>query len=361
MQEKEQPFYQIIVPETLAKLAVSKRAINGKYAKKESGYLVVTHVQYLAFFCMLKSLTKSGYITNYHEQIEELKAVTNLAKSTIYSYINECKKMDLLKVTRNQIQLVKWTKACELFDIPCERFVNVTYQLNNPLHKPRYILSIAEQKANIHAQAYMSLKKFVQSYYPDNSEAHIKAIMKLAVDNPTALVKAALEKRKNWITKFQNGVDNVEPESVFGDVPADYFLMENRHLWRGTRGMLKAFGLNPAKEKNPRRKRTITYYKHQLERRGLATIKRENKVFTEVTGYRPATHEKVIFDNLEMKHKIEKIGIRSVFLPNDKKVGIWFPDAIIPADMFQEQAKTEQKTEHENTKTLQQPNRRKAA
>jgi hypothetical protein len=323
------PTHTIHLPESLATLAVSKRDICGKYTTTESGYLVVTHAQYIGFYCMLKSLSKSGIIRNFNQQITHLQSITNLAPSTIYKYINECIKLDLLSNEKGNIKLAKWSAVCALFDLPCQRFVQVTYQTNNTLHKPKYILHMAEQAANMQAQSYMALKKFFQSYYPETSEAYIQKLKELAINKPTQLIGAAIGKRNAWVSKFINGVEKCEPESEFDNtdnVPVAYFLQENRHIFRGTRGMLKAFGLNPNNEVNPKRKRTITYYKHQLEKRGLASIKRNNITYTNCVGYRPA---KEVQSN---SATAQKVGLKSVFVNN--KVGVWMPDVIIPTDLF---------------------------
>lgn len=338
----EVTYNTITVPESLATYAVGQRAICGKYVTSDTGYYVTTQLSYIGFFCMLKSMTKSGLIREYHSQIEAIKSITNLAKSTIYSYISKCKDLELITVTKCNLQLVKWSKACDIFEVPCIRFVSVTYQTNNPLHKPKYVLAIAEQKANMAAQSYSVLKKFVQNYYPaDEAEQHIKKIQHLATSNPTELISAALNKRSVWVSKFKKGVENCAPESKHDDIECDYFLQENRHIWRGIRGMVKAFNLNPSNEQNPRRKRTITYFKHQLENRGLATIKRNNKIYSTV-GYRPAAQ---VFN---MDGTIEKVSIKSIYNNDNQQAGMWLPDIIMPADMFENQQQNELKNQSKN-------------
>jgi hypothetical protein len=340
----EVTYNTLVIPESLATYAVGQRAICGMYATTDNGYYVTTQLSYIGFFCMLKSMTKSGIIKNYHAQVEDIKAITNLAKSTIYSYISKCKELELISVTKCNLNLVKWSKACDVFDVPCTRYVSVTYQTNNPLHKPKYVLAVVEQKVNMAAQAYSVLKKFVQNYYPaDIAEGHVKQIRHLATSNPVELVTLALSKRAAWVSKFKKGVENCAPETKFDDNDNDVFLTENRHIWRGLRGMVKAFNLNPNNEQNPRRKRTVTYFKHQLENRGLATIKRNNKVYSNV-GYRPAAQ---VFN---IDGTIEKVSIKSIYSNDNKQAGMWLPDMIIPSDMFENEQKNDSKNEKKNEK-----------
>ena len=340
---------ELIVPESIAKLSVGMRSINGKYATKGKGYLVTTHIQFIGFYCMLKSMTTSGILYDIGQQMDELKQYTNLAQSTIYQYINKCESLELLTHRNHNVKLVSWQKACDIFEVPCERFIPVQYTLGNKAHQAKYVLSIAEQKSNMAAQSYSLLKKYIQSYYPVDNGAQTQSLINMAANSPDELIKTALAKRNSWLVRYKNGIETCEPENGIENLPAEYFLLENRHIWRGTRGLLKSFGLQ-ADVKDTKRKRTITYFKHQLVKRGLAEIKRENKIYSSVR-YRPALNSTMI------DGQVVKVGFKDIYEPQFKAVGCWLPDAIIPTEMIGKDQIFKPKTEEQNEK----PEARKAA
>ncbi len=270
-----QNIHRILVPAAIAEIAVGQRPVNGKYAVQRDGYHVAKDLQFIGFYCILKSLSKPGIIYEVSRQIDELKSLTNMGARTIYYYLKECHKRKYLIYKKNQVQLHSWDclfdyYAGELHDYGLEqspylnRFIPIEYEQDNKLHTPRYLMILAEVKHNQAKQAYMIEKKLetIQNHQDQSSASMQKK-------EPTETKAVTLFQ---WILLYRSG-------SFVGSEDTSAFYCLNACLNRGLKGFKKSFQF--------KHKHRVTYLKNQMEKRELVVINRDNRVYDLTSALRP--------------------------------------------------------------------------
>lgn len=281
-----------MIPAAIAEIAVSQRPVCGKYKTKREGYHVATDLQYIGFYCILKSLTKSGQLQGITKQIEKLMTYTNMGERTIYYYLKECQKRKYLVYTKNNVKLNTWD--C-LFDYYREEIINrgldfkayfnkfktVTYEIDNKQHSPRYIVILAEVDHNQDKQAWMIEQRL------ENIRNHEDQTLPVNKKNSKEVATTALFK---WINFYISG-------TFVGSEDLSEFYSLNACTNRGLKGITKAFQFKS--------KYRVTYLKHQMEKRGFVTIKRNMKVFDPTSSIRPDLGSKpkfkAVYDTLRLR------------------------------------------------------------
>lgn len=98
--------------------------------KQKNKYEINVLTKPVAFYYLLKTLTTSGIIQNYFEQINEICALCDITKPTFYKRLKECKKLNLLSYSRKTgtITLVSYYKLAETFDYTSTNLVTVEFK-----------------------------------------------------------------------------------------------------------------------------------------------------------------------------------------------------------------------------------------
>ncbi|MCF8255381.1 MAG: hypothetical protein K9H61_02385 [Bacteroidia bacterium] len=326
--------YQIIIPATLAEIAVSKREINGKYAVKTGkGYRVATELHYLSFFCILKAYSpNSGHIHQWTDELETLMSISNLSRRGLYKYINKLKEMELIYPDKIQsdgrrklssFSMVSWDRLAEKYELDTfKKFIPIVYEKDNQDHHPKYLLIKAEIQHNQDKQAYMigkKCKRFKQNYaqQQDPDFPSHKATTKLPNSTPDKDRATAFEIGSLWTKLFRGYKADTtsESEDEYSASFYNFISKINPSINRGLEGFRRSYSFSDLH-------RSI-YLKKQLEKRGFGTFKRSIKIYSEVEN-RPA---KFVATNEDGTSKTKQM--KSVFNRQTKQSGVWLPDSFI--------------------------------
>ncbi|MCU0442912.1 MAG: hypothetical protein MUE96_10985 [Bacteroidia bacterium] len=204
-------------------------------------------IKYYGFYCALKSLTSSGLIKDYAEQIELLCEVAKKSRSSFYTYLNECIKLNLIQKNNDHLRLTCWDNLIERFNLKDKVFTEYTYDTEQKGQTPEYYLASAEIQENQQYQASNVLKQIRQN-------PHIKSILNEKETNVNTVEKLQWLQMKTFV----NGCGGSEAiYSVLHSLNAD--------IHRSVPKLRKAFNLKS--------NRSVGYLKGQLEERGFAVIK----------------------------------------------------------------------------------------
>lgn len=255
------------IPQGLSRSIVADRQLRNTYQTNRS-------IKYYGFYCALKSLTSSGLIKNYAEQIEFLCHAVKKSRSSFYTYLNECIKLNLIQKNNDHLRLTCWDNLIERFNLKDKIFTEYTYDTEQKGQTPEYYLASAEIQENQQYQASNVLKQIRQN-------PHIKSILNEKEANVNTVEKLQWLQMKTFV----NGCNGSEAiYSVLHSLNAD--------IHRSVPTLRKAFNLKS--------NRSVGYLKGQLEERGFAVIKerllkspermRKNRVFYH-TGWDKTTLE----------------------------------------------------------------------
>lgn len=228
------------IPQGMASYLVAQREQRNVYETNRA-------VKMYAFFALLKTLTSTGTIQQYHKQIEAIATLTKRSKSSVYSYLSLCKKSGLLRIENQNIYLNSWEKIINTIDecIYNPSFTTVQYDTTNEIQTPEYLIYACEVL--------------------ENQQKQTQAVIKQIEEN---LPLAQCLNVQQTVTKKH--VDALQKLQVFtyvnGKTDTDYELLHslNADVQRSAKTLRKAFKMKS--------RRSVKYLKLQLHKRGIATI-----------------------------------------------------------------------------------------
>lgn len=228
------------IPRYLSSHLVNKRELRNVY---ETNRMIKVY----GFFAVLKTFTSSGLIKNYHNQIEVIGQLTKKSRSSVYNYLNFCKKLQLIKMQGNVIVLSSWENATKIIDedIFCDLYTELNYDVKNGLQTPEYLIYAAEIKENQDAQTNAVIREVGNN---------LPLAQLLAVDRQ--VTPEHVQKLANLqVFTFVNGKSE-----------NDYLLIHSvrADVQRTAKSIRKAY--------NMKSRRSVKYLKRQLVRRGIATV-----------------------------------------------------------------------------------------
>lgn len=317
--------HTVIIPAPLAGISVGLRETCGKYAVKTGkGYHVATELHYLSFFCILKSWSpNSGMIINWTDNLEELKAISNLSRRAVYSYIKKLHALGLIipspsPVDRREkyksFRMISWDKLADKYNYSGHQykdFITVTYEKNNELHHPKYLIVQAEIQANQTKQAYMIAKKSAQ-FKQNSANGENKIKVATSAKECLAIAKQTLEK---WCALYQNLPIDKSKSAVDLDDTKQFMSTINPAINRGLWGFKRSYNFKQIQRSS--------YLKKQLVRRGFGvfeSLKFLSPVMNRAPKYSIVNHEGDY-------PTIEKRQMKAIYDPHKKFSGVWLPDA----------------------------------
>lgn len=229
-------------------------------------------VKLYGFYALLKTMTSSGVIQNYHKQIADIGALTKKSRSGVYSYIVKCIRAGLLRTDSKNIHLKGWEAAVRL-NPDCEfipSYTTVYYDSENELQTPEYLIYACEIAENQQRQTKAVIKQI---------EENLPLAQTLNVQQ-TATPKDVIALQKLQVFTFVNGrTDN------------DYSLLHslNADVQRTAKTLRRTYSMKS--------RRSVKYLKKQLEKRGVAKVMKRRLESPErsrvnanlyYTGYNPA-------------------------------------------------------------------------
>lgn len=128
---------QFIFPKRLAKLIVSERS-------KKNVYKTSDCITAYAFFAVLKTFCKAGVIKNYYKQLTEIGNACNASNRSIYNYLKQSEKLNLLTVANGKIYLRSWHKVLEEWGIDQAEISFHKLNNENDKVKPKDLIEICE-------------------------------------------------------------------------------------------------------------------------------------------------------------------------------------------------------------------------
>jgi hypothetical protein len=321
--------HTVIIPCHLAEYAVYQRATCGKYAAKTGkGYHVATELQYIAFFCILKSYSKdSGRIQSWTQDIDGLMAITNLSRRAIYSYIKKLHELELIRLNPTfdkrekwaDFSLISWDKLAEKYgysELKYQAFIPVTYECFNEKQTPKYVLIQAEIIANQRKQAYMIAKKnrnHNQNYAPQKKEK------KNEDNSPERCMAEAKQVLLKWTSVFKSiNLDKRESEDEVKAMLSQFVSTINPSINRGLAGYMRAFNFKDLY-------RSI-YLKKQLEKRGFGSFQRI-KIYSHAFNRAPKYYITDYTGDIPVQIKL---AMKDIYDRQQKLSGVWLTDHYKP-------------------------------
>ncbi len=231
---------QLKIPQGLSRSIVADRQLRKAYQTNRA-------IKYYGFYCALKSLTTSGLIQNYVEQLEEICNAVKKSRSSFYNYVNECIKLELIEKENANLKLTSWDKIIERFGIRERNFTAFIYDTDKKEQTPEYFLMSAEIKENQQYQANNVLKQIRQN----------PQIRNILNEKETSV---ATVNKLQWL-QMKTFVDGCGGSEVIYSTLHSL----NADIHRSVPKLRKAF--------NFKSNRSVGYLKCQLEERGFADIK----------------------------------------------------------------------------------------
>jgi len=240
--------------------------------EQRSVYQTNRAVKVYGFFSLLKTITSTGIIKNYHQQITDISQLTKRSTSSVYAYIGHCKKLGLLTTEGRNIQLTGWKAIINKHDecVYTPIYTTLQYDPANELQTAEYMIYAAE--------------------IAENQQKQTKAVIKSIGNN--LLLAEALNVKQTTTKKDVETLQRLQVLTfVSGKTDPDYELIHslNADVQRTAKTLRKAYGMKS--------RRTVKYLKKQLIKRGIAKVEkrllqspdcsRVNKS-TYYTGYNPA-------------------------------------------------------------------------
>jgi hypothetical protein len=169
------------------------------------------------------------------------------SRSTFYTYINECIKLELIEKQNLNLRLTSWDAVMERFGLREKHFTEFTYDTDKKEQTPEYFLMTAEIKENQHYQTNNVLKQIRQN-------PQIKNILS---EKETSV---ATVNKLQWL-QMKTFVDGCGGSEAIYSTLHDF----NADIHRSVPKLRKAF--------NFKSNRSVGYLKGQLEERGFANIR----------------------------------------------------------------------------------------
>lgn len=225
--------------EGLSRMIVSDRHLRASYKTNRA-------VKYYGFYCILKSMTTSGLVRDYVNQLTHICEITKRSRSTFYSYLNECIKLGLIEKVGDNLRLTSWDTLVERFALRERKFTEFNYDTTRKDQTPEYFLISAE--------------------ISENQQYQVKSVMLRIGQNPQI---------KHFITKEQSpaetvkSLQNMQVQTFFdgcGGSEIMYSIIHsfNADTQRTVPKLRKAFNLKS--------NRSVAYLKRQLSERGFAEV-----------------------------------------------------------------------------------------
>ena len=197
-------------------------------------------------YYVLKSLTTSGIIQDYHKNIDKLCSYLNCSVPTFYKLIRNCERSNYLKRSQGNLILASYSGFVETFDCILTRFTTVKYNYQ-------------EQKyTHTLEAAFLQLKERERS---KTFESKFKANKDLVQDLSTVInpdkngnYQTALEAMQKWA--FNKGHDKMYSIFYLNPFPSV-----------NSKTMCAMFGFKS--------EQSIAYLKTKLTKSKLITVKKE--------------------------------------------------------------------------------------
>lgn len=228
------------LPHGLASHLVNQRELRTVYQTNRA-------VKVYGFFALLKTITESGVIKNYHSQITDIGTLTKKSRTGVYTYISQCKTIGLLKVNGGNLYLNSWQDAVNTVDCAYYSglYTTLQYDTTHDKQTPEYLIYAAEIKENQDRQTLAVIKQI---------ENNLPLANTLGVGQ-NVQPKHVMELHKLQVFTFVNGKSE-----------NDYSLIHScrADVQRTAKTLRKTYGMKD--------RRSVKYLKMQLAIRGIATI-----------------------------------------------------------------------------------------
>lgn len=228
------------LPKGLASHLVNQRQLRTVYQTNRA-------VKVYGFFALLKTITESGVIKDYHAQIQDICELTKKSRTGVYTYINQCKGLGLIKLGGCNLYLQSWQDAVNNVDCGYYSGLYTTLQYDTEHQKqtPEYLIYAAEIKENQDRQTLAVIRQI---------ENNLPLAQTLGVDQ-TVQPKHVNQLHQLQVFTFVNGKSE-----------NDYSLIHScrADVQRTARTLRKAYGFKD--------RRSIKYLKKQLALRGIAIV-----------------------------------------------------------------------------------------
>lgn len=210
----------------------------------------------LAFYYALKTLTTTGHIQKWREQIADVKAITKY-KSTqaIYTRLQRCEKLGLLKLHKTNISLTSFAKVAQMLRLKRIEYITYEYDISKPLQTPEYFL-----KLNVIDEAKNKRLHMAKEAISRNSS--LKSILRIHKDEITENDVHQLQQLQ--VNSFKNGAE------MFGLTTDEYKTVQaiNADVELTAAAIKKLFRFKSWM--------TSCYLKVQLQARKLAKVNHRN-------------------------------------------------------------------------------------
>ncbi len=128
---------QFIFPKKLATLLSPERTKKNVYKTSDC------HAGY-AFFAVLKMYCKAGVIKNYNKQIAEMAEACSASPRSIYNYLKQTEKLNLLSIANGNIYLKSWRKVLDTWGISPSEILFHKLKIEVTNIKPKYLIELCE-------------------------------------------------------------------------------------------------------------------------------------------------------------------------------------------------------------------------
>lgn len=232
---------QFKIPVGLASFLVNKREVRNVYQTNRA-------IKVYGFFALLKTISTSGVIKNYHAQIGDIGQLTKKSRCSVYTYINQCRNLGLLSVGAKDLYLTGWQKVVELTDELASYtggYTILAYDPEKEKQTPEYFIYAAEIKENQDRQTN-AVKREIENNLPLASRLGVQQ----SVDHSHVVTLQKLQAFTYVNGKSENDYPLIH--SIRADVQ------------RTAKTLRKTYGFKS--------RRSVKYLKMQLRIRQLAII-----------------------------------------------------------------------------------------
>ncbi len=206
-------------------------------------YITNRTLREVAVFCVLKTVTSSGIIQNYIEQLDDLAELCNCSKSSLFGIIKRLIDQKLIARKGGALILRSMQRLLNRYEITSKETVSLTYEFRN--HKLYQLLQAAYIKSMRSGQEFMVNKKIQNNPY-------LKHIINEKSKNPERIRKKLLSLQ---ISTFKDKSTTDEYELIHS-INADTNL--------SARSLRRAFKFKS--------NMSVAYLKKMLGKRGIAKI-----------------------------------------------------------------------------------------
>lgn len=243
-----QPKHTILnlkIPVALARYAMTER-------KKVNTYETNRFVKNIMCYLVLKSITPYSVIRSWKNQIDELSYYCQCERQTFKRRLQWCIDMGLIQVTGNDLRLVSWKVAGNIFYCKLDAYNTIQY---NP-----------ETNANIHLALF-------QTEIKDNKQRQLYTIQKKLCKNPmlkdqikqTLLRHGADPVKLGRFDYFHNAMRLLYSKAFISEPETHALLIQVRpDCNRSVKGLQRSWDF-----KHPQ---LVSYYKRKLQGSGLIVI-----------------------------------------------------------------------------------------